>query len=98
MPALTDFSTTDIYTPAGELRFLPAEMVTITVTNAPVMAQFAVEESARHPEAASFDGVDRKMLLALYTWTKADFLGRRIVGVKLKSAVPGSPGIVTVSA
>lgn len=97
---LDAYATQDAYTAAGELRVSPAQdQVTLTVLNNPVFAQFAVARPpGKHPEYYTFDNVERRMIQGSYEWGAADFNGVKVVGIRVRSAVPGSPGIVTIHA
>lgn len=98
MAALNGYETQDDYTENGTLLFIPSQLVSVTVTNNPILAQFQVA-TVRQMKPGSFPWSDeRRMLLMLYNWTPDDFQGFPIVGIRVRSAVPGSSAIVDINA
>lgn len=97
---LDAYATWDDYTVQGELRVSPAQdQVTLTVLNNPVFAQFAVARPpGHHPEYYTYDATERRMIQGNYEWGLADFNGAKVVGIRVRSAVAGNPGVVTIHA
>lgn len=98
LPSLDNVTTGDAYTEANTLYIdPPVTQVTVIVSNAPVFAQFALSDGLRGG-ANAFQGVERRMLLASWTWDTSDFRGQMISGIRVRSAVTGSPAKVTIHA
>lgn len=99
MATLTLYETADSYTPQGELRCEATRSMALIVTNNPVMAQFAIASPPGLKAAAyPFLAEERRMLPGAWGWTEVDFQGSPIVGVRVRSAMSGKPGFVTVHA
>lgn len=99
MPTRDNITVPDQYNEAATLRCEAATQVTVIVSNAPVFAQFAVEDPPGL-RAADYQFLpdERRMLLASWVWDTADFNGKRIVGVRVRNAVTGTPANVTIHA
>jgi len=101
MASLNLASSTDSYTVANSLSFLPTEACTIAVTNAAVMVQFATVNEGEQfsaPGAYSYNGEEKFCIPGIYTWRPSDFQGRKIARVQFRSAALGKPAIVSITA
>lgn len=80
-----------------EFRFAPTTRVTIAVSNAPILAQFAISHGETH---GYFDGQDRDMQNGVvWTWdAEKDFDAKYITGVMVKSELANTPALLTIHA
>lgn len=72
------------------------------MSNNPIFAQFAyvTPPGDLRDDTYDFDGLDRDMANGVaWGWTPNDFpQASAIVGVMIKSEIPGSPAVVTIHA
>lgn len=81
------------------IRFEPRNIITVTVNNNPILAQFAVANPpGMQSDAYGWLPDDYPMQLAVYNWTAEDFGGFPIVGFRYKSLIAASPAVVSVIA
>lgn len=81
------------------MRFDPVDRVTITVTGAGILAQFAIEDPpGLYASGYDFQMEERRHVQAVYNWSSRDFRGRKIVGVRVRNSVAGTPAQVTIDA
>jgi hypothetical protein len=86
-----------------EFRFSRTQRVTIAVSNAPILAQFAYVtpgDTQMHDSAYPYDGTERDMQNGIvWGWdSQADFGSPGIVGLMIRSEIAGTPALVTIHA
>lgn len=85
-----------------EFRFSRTQRVTIAVSNAPILAQFAyiTDDGKLRDIAYPFDGTERDMQNGIvWGWdAQKDFGASGIVGLMVKSEIPGTPALITIHA
>jgi predicted cobalt transporter CbtA len=99
VPSWNNIATSDGY---QEFRFARVKRVTIAVSNAPILAQFAYINDAgqMRDQSYTYDGSERDMQNGIvWGWdADQDFGALGIVGLMLKSEIPGTPALVTIHA
>jgi hypothetical protein len=93
MASYNNVSTSNGY---QEFKFAPAKRVTIAVSNAPILAQFALA----YKGAGSYDGQDRDMQNGVvWTWdAEKDFGAEFITALQVKSEIANTPAVITIHA
>lgn len=100
MPSWNNVATSDGY---QEFRFSRVQRVTIAVSNAPILAQFAVvatNDPSMRDQAYAYEGGERDMQNGIvWGWdAEKDFGAVGIVGLQIKSEISGKPALVTIHA
>jgi hypothetical protein len=77
-----------------------AQQATIVVTNAAVYAQFRLTEPGRalHPEAYSWEVGERFLIPGVWLFTREDFNGQSVAGIRVRSALGTAPAAVSIHA
>lgn len=90
--------TSDGYTSDMTLIATRPANVLLQVMNASILAQFRLTPKSGdyNLTAADWEPLEEEMVQGVWSWSPADFDGRQILGIRVRSAVAGTPAQVTM--